>query len=398
MAATDGKTTTDLIEKISRQPYAFDFFRAVRLMQCHLRGKDAARPAPRLGTSKLPQDDPVRFGQKPSLAFAPSTLDSFVWPGDDPARFGTLKRDQLADNPAVPNLPKLYVNFFGLFGPNGPMPLHFTDYAICRQLGQSGDGEPDDAKPASQQKDAQGRPVDAGTRKDFSLAAFCDIFHHRLVSLFFRAWAVNQKAVDLDRPGESRFGAFIGSFIGFGQKSLQQRDALGDWAKLYYSGRLSSQPRNAEGLQAILEDYFGVPVEIQTFKGRWISVPEEYRCELGSSLSTNCLGKTVIVGDHVYDCQMSFRIRFGPMSFADVRRLLPEGESCPRLKAWVLNYVGDEYLWDVQLALRADEVPSSCLGGVPTGGSGARAQLGRTCWLKSSPADHTIDDIIFSPN
>ena len=92
MAATDGKTTTDLIEKISRQPYAFDFFRAVRLMQCHLRGKDAARPAPRLGTSKLPQDDPVRFGQKPSLAFAPSTMDSLVWPGDDPARFGTLKR------------------------------------------------------------------------------------------------------------------------------------------------------------------------------------------------------------------------------------------------------------------------------------------------------------------
>ena len=127
----------------SRQPYAFDFFRAVRLMQCHLRGKDAARPAPRLGTSKLPQDDPVRFGQKPSLAFAPSTMDSLVWPGDDPARFGTLKRDQLAENPAVPNLPKLYVNFFGLFGPNGPMPLHFTDYAIRRHHSANRSDRPD---------------------------------------------------------------------------------------------------------------------------------------------------------------------------------------------------------------------------------------------------------------
>ena len=72
---------------------------------------------------------------------------------------------------------KLPVNFLGLFGPNGPMPVHITEYARERQL----------------------------NAHDPTLVGFLDLFHHRILSLFYRAWAVNQKAADLDRPKDARF-------------------------------------------------------------------------------------------------------------------------------------------------------------------------------------------------
>src|ERR1051325_8314981 len=87
---------------LGEKPFAFDFFRAVRLLECQ-------RPdLPRVGFSVLPSEDPIRFWQKPSLRFAPSTIDS-VGAG------------------AGESAPRMAVNFFGLFGPNAPLPPPITD-------------------------------------------------------------------------------------------------------------------------------------------------------------------------------------------------------------------------------------------------------------------------------
>src|SRR5687768_1684473 len=150
MAGPRRKTTSDLIAALQEKPFGFDFFRAVRLLESQF------RQWPRLGKSLTPRNDPIRFKQNPSLAFAPSTLQGFE-PGAD-------------ERP-----PKLYVNFIGLFGPNGPLPLHVTEYALDRQR----------------------------NAHDGSLVGFCDIFHQRFLSLFYRAWATNQKTADMDRPEES---------------------------------------------------------------------------------------------------------------------------------------------------------------------------------------------------
>lgn len=335
MAGPRRQKTVDIIQALQEKPYGFDFFRAVRLLETRF------RHWPRLGKSLSPRQDPVRFKQNPSLAFAPSTLEGFE-PGNE-------------DRPS-----RLYLNFLGLFGPNGPLPLHITEYARDRQF----------------------------NARDGTLVGFFDVFHQRLLSLFYRAWAVNQKSVDMDRPEESRFATYIGSLCGIGMESLRNRDAVHDWAKLFYSGRLVCQTRNAEGLEAIIADYFGLRTVIETFSGHWLSLPENSRCVLGASPETGTLGVTAIVGARLWDCQLKFRIRLGPMSLSDLYRLLPAGESFRRLRTWVLNYVNLEFFWDAQLVLKREEVPETSLGHA--------GMLGWTSWIRSKPFEHDADDLVIN--
>ena len=333
MADESGVKADSLTRTLQDKAYEFDFFQAVRMLEC------AYPDRPGFGSSQSPQEDPVRFCQNVSLAFAPSALAGY---------------EQAANaHPA-----RLLVNFFGLLGPNGPMPLHITQY-VRNRLRNYGDR---------------------------TLASFLDVFNHRMISLFYRAWACNHQAVSFDRGVDDKFFVYTGSLFGIGVHSLQDRDAVPDVAKLHYSGRLVCQTRNAEGLQAILEDYFGVKVAIEQFVGQWIDIPHEYCCRMGESSETGRLGSTLIVGSRFWECQQKFRLRFGPMDFSTYQRLLPPGDSLRRLIAWVRNYIGDELGWEVQLVLSAKEVPKICLGAV--------GRLGFSTWLSSKKFTSDADDLI----
>ncbi len=329
------KAVDQLLEQLENEPHAFGFYRALRRLH-------ALDPAMNLGKSVRPREDRIRLRQEPDLRFAPSTVRDFTLPD--------------AETPG-----KMTVNFLGLLGPNGPLPLHITEYALDRLRAQ-----------------------------DPTLVAFLNVFHHRMLSLFYRAWAVHQKSVDLDRTEGRRFTAYIGSFFGLGQPAMQHRDDVDDAAKLYFSGRLSCQTKNAEGLAAILNEYFGVPVEVQPFTGQWVAIPETDACRIGESPATGLLGSTVIVGSKVWQVQTKFRLRFGPMKFADLTRLLPNQGAFKRLKTWVRNYTGDEFFWDVQYVLLADEVPSTQLGG---GGF-----LGWTTWINTRKPARDAEDLLIDPS
>ena len=336
MAGQDRAAAHALAERLEMKPYSFDFYQAVRRLECthpHM---------PRIGSSVRPMDDPARFCQRPFLAFAPSAIQDFD------------RGDRL-------HAPEFVVNFFGLFGPNGPLPLHLTEYARDRQRNHN----------------------------DPTLVKFLDVFHHRMVSLFYRAWACNQQTVSFDRPQEDRFSVYIGSLFGVGMESMRDRDAVSDLAKLYFSGHLACQTRHADGLCSILTDYFGVPVEIEEFRGRWIDLPEDCRCYLGKSESTGTLGSTTIAGAQIWDCQGNFRIKFGPLDIDAYTRLLPDTDSFQRLVAWVRHYLGDVLSWDVQLILKAGQVPALRLGSV--------GQLGWSTWLISEPVLQDADDLVVEP-
>ena len=333
MADSTGKQTSELMDRLAAEPFAFDFFRALRLIENRFPAK------PRIGKSLSPRDDALRLGQVPSLAFAPSTLAEF--------------RPAAEDRPA-----KLSVNFLGLLGPNGPIPLHITEYARERLR----------------------------HAHDPTLARFLDVFHHRILSLFYRCWATNQKAVDMDRPKEARFPTYIGALFGIGSDPLRNCDALPDNAKLYFSGHLGCKTRHAEGLEQIVADFFGIPAKVLTFVGQWLTLPSDSRCRLGESPETGTLGATAIVGSRVWETQLKFRLRLGAMRLKDVYRMLPVGDAFRRLKCWVLNYAGQEYFWDVQLVLKAEEVPETCLG--------KAGLLGWTTWLKSKPFVRDADELV----
>jgi type VI secretion system protein ImpH len=240
------------------------------------------------------------------------------------------------------------------------MPLHVTEYIYDRQQHHN----------------------------DPTLARFLDIFNHRMISLFYRAWACHRQTVSHDRPHDDRFSAYIGSLIGIGRESVQHRDAVPDAAKLHYSGHLACQTRHAEGLGAILEDYFGIATRIQEFIGQWMRLPDQYRCRLGESADNAAVGVNLVVGSQVWDCQQKFRIVMGPMNLQDYERMLPGSDSFTALQAWVRNYVGDALNWELQLILEAVEVPQVHLG--------QSGRLGRTMWIKGRPFEENVCCTVFA--
>lgn len=377
------RAESDLISRLEDEPWQFDFFTLMRRME----SMHADRP--RLGWSQRPSEDAARICQEPSLTFAPCTVARYRAPrGNAP--------------------PRLFVNFLGLLGPNGPLPLHLTEHARHRER----------------------------HHRDSAFARFLDVFNHRMVSFFYRAWLINNHAASfdrawpaavdgkgwalripvdrgpemeaLDRVGtptgvaaerfgwDDRYASYAGSLFGLGMESLRERDAVADIAKLHFTGRLAAPTRNAEGLQAILTAYFKIPTRIEQFVGRWMPIPTESRLELGRTRLTGTLGQTAVIGSRVWDCSTGFRLVMGPMSLSDYERLLPiaapGGASFRRLRAWVRQYAGDAYFWDTQMVLRSSHVPRTVLGGGKND-QGAGPRLGWTTWLRGAAEQNDRGDL-----
>jgi type VI secretion system protein ImpH len=345
MASQDRSPPHPLIEQIQRDPSGYDFFRALRALEC------AYPDRPPIGHASRAEQEPVRFGQVPSLAFAPATFA---------AALRTV---------AEGSHPRLPVYFLGLLGPQGPLPLHITEYIRDRELNNS----------------------------DATLSRFLDIFHHRIISLFYRAWAGSQQTVSHQRTdpsgrgliGSDRFAFYIASLCGLGMESAEGRDAVPDVAKVHYAGHLSCQTRHAEGLTGVLSGYFGLPIAVEEFIGQWLPLDEDRRLLLGRTPATGTLGTTAIVGGRVWDRQQTFRLRVGPMDFESYQRLLPGAASLKRLIAWVRNYIGDELRFEIRLVLQGDAVPRTQLGRL--------GQLGWSTWLATGPVGREADDLILSP-
>jgi type VI secretion system protein ImpH len=338
MALTHRTATRALTiqQELHRAPYDFDFYSALRLLEC------AYPDNPRLGESLRPGDDPIRMGQQASMAFAPSTLADFTPPKEGRAAH-------------------LDVLFFGLFGPNGPLPLHLTDYARDRLRNSD----------------------------DPTFCAFTDIFHHRLLSLFYRAWANSQPVVHFDRPETDRFSTYVRSICGYGMPSLTERDAMPDMAKSYYTGLLSKQIKNAEGLESMLSDFFQLPVRIAEFVAHWMKIPEEGRFRLGESEATGSLGLTTILGTAVWDCQSKFRVILGPLDLEDFKRFLPGGDGLKQLSALVQNYIGKELDWDLNLILKKEQIPPVQLG--------VEGLLGWTTKIVDKMPEKNMDEVLLNP-
>lgn len=335
MNETDSAHFQELMNALAEKTPSFDLFGLLRRVDA-LNGEH-----PGLGRSLRPRNERIRLGQKPSSSFAPSAL-------------ADLDRDR-DSQPA-----KLTIHGFGLFGPNGPMPLVLTEYVRERS-------------------DLHG---------DRALVEFFDLFHHRLISLFYRAWADAQSTNSLDRPEADSFTRFISSLLGLhGRPDRPASEAVPHHAYLAHAGHLARQVRNAEGLVKIIQSYFQVDARITEFSPRWLPVPEDQQTRLGGLYGSQ-LGIDAIAGKRVFDRQHNFRITLGPLTLLQYSSFLPQGRCYAQLVDWIQTYLGLEMSWEVTLVLKGSEVPMCQLG--------SSQQLGFSSWFKPSSIEDRADLTIYS--
>jgi type VI secretion system protein ImpH len=327
----------DLVAAVGKAPEKYDFFALLRAIEC------ACSDRMRLGQATRPSDEPIRMGQEASLAFAPSTL-AYV----EPSKEGRP--------------PRIGVYFLGMFGPNGPLPIHLTEYARDRLRNAS----------------------------DPTLIRFLDLFHHRVLSLFYRAWANAQPTVSRDRPASDRFMTYVGSLLGIGSPAVRDRDGFPDNAKLYYAGRFAQQTRNAEGLRAMVDDYFGLPTVLEEFTGEWTPLQDEARWRITRTAFAGALGISTILGARAWQRQTKFRLVFGPLKEDEFQSMLPGSERLKCLIALVRNYVGESLNWDLRLFLDKRVSQPFRLDRI--------TRLGWTSWLGHCPEGEGRDDLIINPH
>ena len=334
MADTIWGTGRRLDESLFQKTYEFEFFQAVRLLT-RIERKHPVRTSGHAGEAA----DIVRFAVHPSLQFPPSPVVALDSTGD-----------------GIP--PRLTVAFFGLIGPDGVLPVTYTETAIHQQFL----GDP-------------------------SFAAFFDIFHHRLLSLLYRVWEKHHFVVGYER---AKSGAavrdalteYLFDLIGLGTAGLQRRLPFSDVALLRYAGLLAQRPHCAENLRALLHDYLGVPISIEQFLGRWHPLDETELCALGSEDPGTQLGEGAIAGEMVWSRQAVIRVVVGPLEARQFFAFLPDGEAFREATGLIRWFLGPSTDFEVQPVLAAGEIPYWCSLGEPqTGGP----RLGWHSWLTDEP-------------
>jgi type VI secretion system protein ImpH len=329
---------SEIEEKLRREPFCFDFFQAVRLLERSLPERKS------VGLFANPATEVARFAAHPSLAFPASQIQGLDWTEDQPAH--------------------MTVNFMGLQGPEGVLPNPYTSLIIERERAS-----------------------------DHSLRDFFDIFNHRFISLFYRAWRKYRFDVACERGERDLFSRHLLSLIGLGTDGLRDRQLVSDDSLIYYSGLLAQRPRSAQALQQILTDYFEVPVAIEQFAGGWYRLDPETQCRLSeSNEASEELGLGAVVGDEVWNQQSRVRIVLGPLSLERYADFLPQGKSYGTLGAWVRFFSNDEWDFEVKLILEREQVPACTLGV-----GGVRGpQLGWVSWVKSAPFSRDPDDTVLA--
>ncbi|NBC31212.1 MAG: type VI secretion system baseplate subunit TssG [Alphaproteobacteria bacterium] len=364
------------LDRLFRQPYAFSFFEAVWLLERASRAEAAAdgrfEKRDAIGEDGDPRKEAVRLRALPALTFPAAEIQKIVEP---------KAADQTEDESALrrpPGPPEMTVAFLGLTGPSGALPQHYSETLL---------------------RDLRGRST--------ALRDFFDIFNHRSLSLFFRAWEKYRLPAFYDRfgaGGDDPISRLLYAFCGFGTRYLRNGDfaeaqkgplEIDDESVLHYSGHLAHWPRSALGLESLLSDYFERTVKVEQFQGRWIRLREDETSLLPTRARPKgrfcALGVDAICGDRVWDVQSNFRLRLGPLTYKQFVAFMPDGRELKKLAHLGRLYVGPGMSFDAQLTLKKEEVPRTRLGA-----EGELApRLGWNTWVKSTPFEQDVDDSVF---
>ncbi len=328
---------TRLRELLEDEPFRFRFFQAVRLLGRLFPGRES------VGRFVDPESEVVRFRARQSTSFPAGELHDIDW---------------------STTTPRLTVNFMGLTGSSGVLPLAYTEMVMERVRA-----------------------------RDTALRDFLDIFNHRLISLFYRAWQKYRSAGEYEVGCQDPLTERLLDLVGLGTPGLRRRQTVPDEALMFYSGLLAQHPRSAMALQQILSDYFDVPAEVVQFVGAWYRLDCNSVTRLDDSRNAaQCLGGGAVIGEEVWEQQAGVCIRLGPLSLQRYLDFLPDGVAYEPLRSLVRFYFNDELDFHLQLVLHREQTPTLELGAEgPTA-----PRLGWLAWVKNAPLNRDPGETVLA--
>ncbi len=295
-----------------------ELFQAVRLIEGRARTEFLA-----LGSYGDPQLELVRFIGSPLFRYPCKPIEQVK---------------ALSDK-----LVEIQTSDLSLYGTVGLLPHHYTEWIIKRLQAQ-----------------------------DTAFKDFLDLFNHRLLSLYYRAWQKNRIFLN------GQFTQSLFALIGYDSPSLRKRTPIQEETLLYYAGFYANRHRSIFILQSILADFFGLPTQVRSSQGKWFFLGAKERTVLGKKTSShNQLGVSAVVGQRIWDCNHAFKVELGPLHYDCFLQFLPGCQSLKELIALILSYVGMEWSFEIILILKSDQAPMCQLN------KKKPFALGQNTWLRT---------------
>ena len=291
---------------------------------------------------------------------------------------------------------ELIVAFFGLVGPNGVMPRHYTELLLRLER---------DAKHADKK----------------ALRDWFDLFTHRLLSFFYRAWEKYRFYIPYERaplgrtparPVHARPAQPLRPRPGHAPQPDSRHATSSKIAACFSrrrwpaskTSRFCTTPGSWPAARATPPGWPRCSPttspprsKVRQFQGQWLTLDPADQTALGTPGGNCLLGDNVVIGERVWDVAGKIRMRIGPLRYAQFVEFLPDRTAAPRGKAFFLLshltrlFIGPTLTFDVQLLLRADDVPECILGAAAPPGS----RLGWNTWLRSPAKTGCADDAVF---
>jgi type VI secretion system protein ImpH len=340
-----------VIERLFKEPYRFEYFQAVRVLELWHK---------RHGRGSL--SDRLRFQNSTSLTFPASQLEAIHTEPRDLAR----DADSLGAAAQTSTLRYIRITpaFMGLLGGSGVLPAHYTERVEEHKVYQREDGP----------------------------RAFLDAFSNRSLAMFHAAWSKYRLELKYELDGKDAFLPLLLALAGFGNGALRERVAgVDDGAVLdesigYFAASIRHRPASAVQIARVLSEYFGRPVKAEQFVGCWYDVPAAQQTILGAPNAV--LGQGAMAGQRVWQRDLRLRLSIGPLDRAGFNAFLPGGRAARALKSMVTMFTGVTLEYEVELVLRAADVK-----GVDLDPDGYPGRLGWDAYLVTGQEGQDRNDV-----
>ncbi len=293
---------------VYRKGYAFNFFRVVYLLETF-----AGASSPGKGLS--PSQDPVRFRVKPGLEFPASDIQEI----------------RESDGGGAPEMD---VNFMGLIGPKGVLPQWYNVHAQHRNY-----------------------------RKDYALTDFFDLFHQRLLSLFYLAWKKYRLTETYTSDCSDPISSALSNLAGITGHDWVDAPDFSQYAQrllIFFGGLVSRTVPTAAAIETVVSHTTGADVKVEQFVERMIPIHSQDRTCLGKNNST--LQKDALCGSSIRDAGSFFKVHIGPMSWRHYMNFAPASRNLKMIRQLIAYLAGIEYEFEIILIIRGRDIPALALG------------------------------------